>query len=373
MSRDTDSINTSSFLKSLGFPEVQIHRSFDHFDFKKAGRRILVIGPMGSGKTEYSSRVWRDSLIAQKKSASIETLTKTGEADRRNVFFIRSVLDKQRFPDYPEDALAFRGGYERCGNNITSINNSFELENLIHSNPQIGTWIIDEASFYEERIAYIVKNESDRKNLIFIFPSLILNFRKEIFNPTAKLLLDISTDIFPLTAYCEHPDCLKDSFYTYRYYSVDNEECPALYFDPLIIIGGDRQKDNPLEPNYCTRCDEHHYLPGKEYTFLILKPLGEKAASGDDRPLKKELSLIKNRIEKSALYTHFYDKYIERDYPKPIMMNALKVPCIAEKALIFLYAEQNLIPVNMLNKLTEELDLNRDYMEKRLTDNHRSF
>ncbi|NOY09006.1 MAG: thymidine kinase [Spirochaetes bacterium] len=373
MSRDSDSINTSSFLKSLGFPEVAIHRSFDHFDFKKAGRRILVIGPMGSGKTEYSSRVWRDSLVAKKKSDAIESLTKTGNADRRNVFFIRSILDEERFPDYPSDALAYRGGYERCGANIASIRDSFELEKIIGGNPHIGTWIIDEATFYEERVAYIVKNGSEKNNLIFIFPSLILNFRKEIFNPTAKLLLDITTDIFPLTAYCEHPDCLKDSFYTYRYYTVGNEECPALYFDPLIIIGGDRDKDNPLEPDYCTRCDRHHYLPGKEYTFLILKPLGEKASEGDYEPLKKELSLIRNSMEKSALYMHFYEKYIEIYDPEPVMMNALKVPCIAEKALIYLFAEQNLIPAGKLKILAGELDLNTEYMEKRLTDNHRSF
>ncbi|HQO66841.1 MAG TPA: hypothetical protein PLI66_08885, partial [Spirochaetales bacterium] len=48
-----------SFLLSLGFPSIRVHRSFDHFDFSKPGRRILVIGPMGSGKTEYSARVWR--------------------------------------------------------------------------------------------------------------------------------------------------------------------------------------------------------------------------------------------------------------------------------------------------------------------------
>ena len=36
--------------------------------------------------------------------------------------------------------------------------------------------------------------------------------------------------------------CLNDAFYTYRYYSVNGKECPALYFDPLIIVGGDRMK-----------------------------------------------------------------------------------------------------------------------------------
>ncbi len=367
--------NTSSFylLKSLGFPEIRIHAPFNHFDFKRASRRILVIGPMGSGKTEYSARVWRDSLVAQKKSDKITEQTKTKEADRRKVFFIRSILDKKRFQDYPEDALAYRGGYERCGDSIASISNSFELEEIIAKHRDRGTWIIDEASFYEERLAYVVKNESEKRGLIFIFPTLILNFRREIFNSTAKLLLDIATDVFPLTAYCEHRDCLRDSFYTYRYYTVNGEECPALYFDPLIIIGGDKEKNDPLEPNYCTRCEEHHYLPGKEYTFLILKPLGEMASGGNIEPLKEEIKSIKYYMESSKLYQHFNERYILSDKPEPIMLNALKVPCIAEKALIYLYSEENLLSTQQITQLVEELDLDREYINKRLSDNHRTL
>ena len=227
-----------SFMKSLGFPQVKIHHSFDHFDFSKPGRRIIVIGPMGSGKTEYSSRVWRDSRVIGEKSQAVAEMTTTGKADRRNVFFIRSHLDTKRFPDYPEDALAYRGGYEKCGKRIAVINNSFDLEKHIASNPECGTWIIDEATFYDERLAYVIKRESEDRGLVFIFPTLILNFRKDIFNSTAQLLLENATDVFPLTAYCEHEDCMLDSFYTYRFYTINGNECPALYFDPLIVIGG---------------------------------------------------------------------------------------------------------------------------------------
>jgi hypothetical protein len=88
--------------------------------------------------------------------------------------------------------------------------------------------------------------------------------------------VETATDIYPLTAYCEHPDCIEDSFYTYRYYRVGDLECPALYFDPLIIVGGDRVKEDPREPNYCTRCDAHHFRPGKEYSYFVLKPLGRR-------------------------------------------------------------------------------------------------
>ena len=182
-----DQQETSQFLKSLGMPELTVHHSFNHFDFTRPSRRILVIGPMGSGKTEYSSRVWRDSEVAQKKGHLVEQITVEGSADRRRVFFVRSTLDSERFPEYPDDALAFRGGFIRCGDQIAKIKDSFELESLLQSNSESGTWIIDEASFYDERLVYVIQHESETRGLIFIFPTLVLNFRKDIFNATARL------------------------------------------------------------------------------------------------------------------------------------------------------------------------------------------
>jgi len=362
---------TNSFLKSLGFPALRIHSAFNHFDFVRQSRRILVIGPMGSGKTEYSSRVWRDSQVAGLKSAEVAETTRTGAADRRNVFFIRSILDAERFPDYPSDALAYRGGYERCGDRIAQIRDSFALEAVIHDHPEVGTWIVDEASFYDERIAYVVLRESERNGLIFIFPTLILNFRRAIFNATAGLLLEVATDVFPLTAYCEHPSCLRDSFYTYRYYLVDGKECPAPYFDPLIIIGGDAQKADPREPNYCTRCDEHHYLPGKEYTYLVLKPLGAQASAGNLAPLEQELSNLCRDVRKSRLYESFVERYPGEGGHDAINRRALDVPCLAEKALVYLFVEQNLITEAHVQELVNRLDLDLDYLRKRLEDNGR--
>jgi thymidine kinase len=183
-------------------------------------------------------------------------------------------------------------------------------------------------------------------------------------------MLETATDVFPLTAYCEHPDCIEDSFYTYRYYQVDGEECPALYFDPLIIVGGDQKKDDPLEPNYCTRCDKHHYLPGKEYTFFTLKPLGEAAARGDAEPLKKELAALNSAKEESILYGHLKSQF-EGKPEEQVNLNSLKVACIAERALIYLYAEQNLLPEELLIRMVDDLDLDREYMKKTLADNRR--
>lgn len=363
--------DTGNLLKSLGFPTLTAHHAFNHFDFSRPSRRILVIGPMGSGKTEYSSRVWRDSLVALGKSTVMRAETSTRGADRREVFFIRSSLDRDRFPDYPDDALAYRGGYERCGDNIAAIRDSYELEAVLHDHPSVGTWIVDEASFYDERIAYVIRRESKERGLVFIFPTLILNFRKEIFNSTARLLLEIATDVFPLTAYCEHPECLRDSFYTYRYYSVDGAECPALFFDPLIIIGGDSKKHDPREPNYCTRCDDHHYLPGKEYTYLHLKPMGVAAAGGDIAALRTELEALRGNLEQSTLYRHIAERTFRSDHAASTSMNALLVPCLAERALIYLYAEQNLISTDQLRTLVTETDLDREYINRRLADNGR--
>ena len=363
-----DDDDTVSFLKSLGFPAFRIHHAFNHFDFLREARRILVIGPMGSGKTEYSSRVFRDSRVVLGKSDALGTRTSTEGADRRRVFVVRSMLDAGRFADYPSDALAFRGGYERCGESIARISGSFDLEKLIEDHPGYGTWIIDEASFYDERLAYVINRESRRRGLLFVFPTLILNFRKEIFNPTARLLLEVSTDVFPLTAYCEHAECIRDSFYTYRYYTVDGSECPALYFDPLIIIGGDTEKHDSREPDYCTRCDDHHYLPGKEYTFLVLKPLGQAASHGDIAPLADELRRLSSDLTTSALHHDFRDRYQETDSPA---VNALRVECLAERALLYLFVEQNLVSAAQVKELSTSLKLDHKFLAKRLDDNGR--
>jgi thymidine kinase len=362
---------TRSFMKSLGFPDLRIHQSINHFDFTKTDRRTLIIGPMGSGKTEFSARIYRDSQVAMNKSEKVREVTTSEMVDRRNVFYVRSTIDDKRFEEYPSNAIAYRGGYVDPGNNMASIGDSFDLEGVLENNPTVGTWIIDEAEFFDERIAYVIAQHAKQRSLNFIFPMLILNFRKDLFNRTARLIMEESTDVFPLTAYCEHPDCIADSYYTYRFYSVEGMECPALYFDPLIIVGGDRRTNDSRIPNYATRCDHHHYLPGKEYTFMILKPLGELAYAGNVEPLLKELDLLKHDMQGSELYKHFVHKYIKVEAPKPIMMNALRVSCIAEKALIYLFSEENIISAGQMEYMAREIGGDTDYMNERLAENRK--
>jgi thymidine kinase len=163
---------------------------------------------------------------------------------------------------------------------------------------------------------------------------------------------------------------MKDAFYTYRYYQVDGKECPALYFDPLIIVGGDEHKNSSLEPNYAARCDEHHFLPGKEYTFFHLKPLGDQASRGQEKPLRDELYALKHDIQKSMLYKNICERYVGvKD--EEIYFNSLKPGNIAEKALIFLFCEQNLVPEELLLRLVSELELDTVYLSKVLSDNKR--
>lgn len=356
------------FYRTLGIPRINVHHPVNHFDFTRPGRRILVVGPMGSGKTGFAAQIWRDSRVALAKNKRMpECLTQDG-ADLRHVFFVRSRLDKRRFSEYPDDALAYRGGYEQLGAAIADITSSFELEELVHDNPEYGTWVIDEASFYDERIAYVIQRLSDSRGLVFVLPTLILNFRNAVFNTTAELLLEVATDLFPLTAYCEHRACLVDSSYTYRYYTVDGKECPALYFDPLIIVGGDRVHNDAREPNYATRCEEHHVLPGKEYTYLVLKPLGEEAAAGQPDALEAELSLLARQPAASRLAEWMPDQSGER---AELERNALNVPCLAERALAFLFAEQNLISEMLLRRIVRRLQLDTAFLSQRLSDNRR--
>jgi thymidine kinase len=54
------------------------------------------------------------------------------------------------------------------------------------------------------------------------------------------------------------------------------------------------------------------------------------------------------------------------------MMNSLRVSCIAEKALLFLFTEQNLLPNELFLRLVEELSLDRAYLRRRLSDCRRA-
>lgn len=365
------------FLVNIGFRPTSIHRSFDHFDFSRGSRIILVIGPMGAGKTEFVTRVWRDAEVARRKSSTVGALTTTLDgADRRNIFIVKNSLDALRFSHNPPRSLSYRGGYIDCGDSIAEIKDSFDLERLLEAYPQYGTWIIDEAGFYDERIAFVMKRYAHEKELVFICPTLSLNFRKGIFNTTANFLIEYASDTFPLTAYCEHADCLKDAVYTYRYYLIklqgnEHTKIPALYFDPLIMVGGDTLRIDAHTPNYEARCAQHHFLPGKEYTYMVLKPYAARALNSDSTLLIRELNAIQHNLSKSELYRDFIDRYHENNERKEQALSALSIPCIAERAVVYLYSEANILDGQMVKRLAKELALDTEYMQKVLSENGR--
>ena len=98
---------------------------------------------------------------------------------------------------------------------------------------------------------------------------------------------------------------------------------------------------------------------------------GEDASRGNLDPLKQELYSIKNEIKRSRLYQVLKEAFMDTEPAQPICMNSLLVPCIAEKALIYLYAEENLLAEDQLKRLAEELDLDVDYISRTLEDNRR--
>lgn len=104
---------------------------------------------------------------------------------------------------------------------------------------------------------------------------------------------------------------------------------------------------------------------------MTLKPLGELAYGGNIKPLLKELKLLKHDIERSQLYHHFTERFIKAENPEPIMMNALKVDCIAEKALIYLFSEENIISAGQMQSLTKEIKADVGYINERLVENRK--
>ena len=53
------------------------------------------------------------------------------------------------------------------------------------------------------------------------------------------------------------------------------------------------------------------------------------------------------------------------------MLNALKVSCIAEKALIYLFSEENIISAEQMTYLAGRIGADTAYMNQRLLENRK--
>jgi thymidine kinase len=104
---------------------------------------------------------------------------------------------------------------------------------------------------------------------------------------------------------------------------------------------------------------------------MILKPLGEQAYGGNIKPLLKELNLLKHDMKRSELYAHFVGKYLKDKNSESIMMNALRVGCIAEKALIYLFSEENIISAGQMQHMAGEVGADIGYINERLLENRK--
>ncbi|AHH08761.1 Thymidine kinase [Borrelia anserina BA2] len=337
--------------------------SISHFNFKDNLNLILIIGPMGSGKTEYAAKIYKDSLVIKSKSSKVLSSITKGRRNRANVFFIRNVLDKKRFNDYPENVIPYRGGGSDKIDGIDFAGSSFDVDQLIDNNPEYGTFIIDETCFYDERLVFILNKIALDSNVLFVLPTLLYNFRKEIFNNTAKLLIEYSDKICRLGAYCEHINCMDESFLTYRYYFYRGKEIAAPYFDPLLIVGGDEIVESAVYPNYATRCSKHHYLVGREYFFTILKPFALLYAQGDKKLLEAEIVGLSSNVRNSNFANSLLIESRGK-YDIEVLENLLKLPFLAERALITLSLEYNILSKEDFKELINKFSLSKDYIRK---------
>ena len=103
--------------------------------------------------------------------------------------------------------------------------------------------------------------------------------------------------------------------------------------------------------------------------FYCLKPLGEEAASGNAEPLEEELSRLTHRPDSSRLAEWLPDD--DSTERARLVRNALSVPCLAERALAYLFAEQNLISEVLMRRLVRRLQLDTEFLSRRLADNRR--
>lgn len=199
--------------------------------------------------------------------------------------------------------------------------------------------------------------------MLFVLPTLLYNFRKEIFNNTAKLLIEYSDKICRLGAYCEHINCMDESFLTYRYYFYRGKEIAAPYFDPLLIVGGDEIVESAVYPNYATRCSKHHYLVGREYFFTILKPFALLYAQGDKKLLEAEIVGLSSNVRNSNFANSLLIESRGK-YDIEVLENLLKLPFLAERALITLSLEYNILSKEDFKELINKFSLSKDYIRK---------
>ena len=79
---------------------------------------------------------------------------------------------------------------------------------------------------------------------------------------------------------------------------------------------------------------------------------------------------MKGNMTESKLYLFLLNRYgNDKDGEK--YMNSLYTDMIAEKALAYLFSEQNIVSEMLLRSIVKDLDLDTKYLEKTLKENRR--
>ncbi len=119
--------------------------------FVQRASAILVIGPW-AGQDEFAARVWRDSRIALKKKGRSAPHELRPRRPQRMSSSCAPPSTRAAFR-LSDDALAYRGGYERCG---TGSDRQRFLQPRDAHRRKSGSGHRDHrrAAFFDERIAY---------------------------------------------------------------------------------------------------------------------------------------------------------------------------------------------------------------------------
>jgi len=186
------------------------------------GHIELICGSMFSGKTE--------ELIRRIKRAEIA---------RQRVQVFSHSLDAR----YGESKVASHNGMNR---GAIPVQNAAQI--LERVDPETTVVAIDEAQFFDWRIAEVVNALADR-GVRVIVAGLDMDFRGEPFGPV-PLLMAQAEQVDKLSAICVV--CGAPASRTQRLIN----GAPARYDDPVILVGASEV--------YEARCRHCHQVPGRE-------------------------------------------------------------------------------------------------------------
>ena len=146
-----------------------------------------------------------------------------------------------------------------------------------------------------------------------------------------------------------------------------------------------KEQGNCIEENQVRKAFEPLHLEESQmqmvFDYLVKHKVGIGTPVNPDEYLSeeerdylqdylKELEALKGNMKESKLYLSLLNRYgNDKDGEK--YMNSLYTDMIAEKALAYLFSEQNIVSEMLLRSIVKDLDLDTKYLEKTLKENRR--